>query len=346
PNDPPHQTHCMGELRLESGESIRDFCISYVTHGTLNASRTNAVLMVTAIAGNHHRIDYLIGPGRALDPSRYFIIATDAIGNGLTTSPSNSKAQPRMQFPKFNIRDMVASQQRLVTEKLGIQKLVTVIGASMGGMQALQWAVSHPDTMHSVVPVIPLGRTPAWTTNVLEMTRQAIMADPAWNGGDYTKAPEQGMRLWARLLFGMIARNPEQLRTDLPDNMQAIAWQKALADNLWKRIDANDWIYQSWAYDAHNLGTTPGMNGDYYRALKSIKAKALILAGEGDLFNPESEAYEAARYIRDARYVLIKTRVALGHWAGAGATAPENELQNAEIAKFLDIVTQRGRLLQ
>src|SRR6059036_1519455 len=150
PKDPPHQSHCMGDLKLESGEAIRDFCISYVTHGTLNAAKSNAVLMVTAIGGNHHRIDYLIGPGRALDPSKYFVIATDAIGNGLTTSPSNSKAQPKMQFPRFNIRDMVSSQQRLVAEKFGIKKLVTVVGASMGGMQALQWAVSYPEMMDSI----------------------------------------------------------------------------------------------------------------------------------------------------------------------------------------------------
>src|SRR5262245_23023129 len=206
PNDPPHQTHCMGDLKLESGTAIRDFCISYVTQGTLNEKKSNAVLMVTAIGGNHHRIDYLIGPGRALDTSKYFVIATDAIGNGLTTSPSNSKSQGRMQFPKFNIRDMVSSQQRLVAEKFGIKKLVTVVGASMGGMQALQWAVSYPDMMDSVVPIIPLGRTPAWTTGVLEMLRQSIMADPGWNGGDYTKPPEQGMRLWSGWLTGVIVR--------------------------------------------------------------------------------------------------------------------------------------------
>src|SRR5512141_1836947 len=135
PNDPPHQAYALGDFKLESGEVIKDFSISYVTNGTLNAGKTNAILMVTAIGGNHHRIDYLIGPGRALDPAKYFIIATDAIGNGLTTSPSNSKAQPRMQFPRFDIRDMVNSQQRLVAEKFGIRKLVTVVGASMGGMQ-------------------------------------------------------------------------------------------------------------------------------------------------------------------------------------------------------------------
>src|SRR5215211_5253952 len=137
PNQPPHQLYRIGDLTLESGEVIKDFAISYVTHGTLNAKKTNAVLMVTAISGNHHRLDFLIGPGKALDPTKYFIICTDAIGNGLTTSPSNSKSQPKMQFPKFNMRDMVASQHRLVAEKFGIRKLVTVVGASMGGMQAL-----------------------------------------------------------------------------------------------------------------------------------------------------------------------------------------------------------------
>lgn len=338
----------MGDFKVESGESIRDFSMSYVTHGTLNANKSNAVLMVTAISGNHHRIDYLIGSGRALDPAKYFIITTDAIGNGLTSSPSNSKSQPGMQFPKFNVRDMVNSAQRLVKDKFGIDKLVTVIGPSMGGMQALQFGVSYPDMAQSLVAIIPLGRTPAWTTNVLELTRQAIMTDPAWNGGNYAASapPERGMRMWARLLFGGIVRTPDQLQADFPSNLDTIAWQNGIADNLWKRIDARDWMYQSWAYDQHNLGTTPGLNGDYFKALKSIKAKTLILAGEGDLLNPEANAREAAQYIPDARYLTVKTRTALGHWSGAGATAPENELQNREISTFLDVVTERGRKIQ
>ena len=116
--------------------------------------------MVTAISGNHHRLDFMIGPGKALDPEKYFIICTDAIGNGLTTSPSNSKVQPRMQFPKFTIRDMVESQYRLVKEKFGIEHVVAVIGPSMGGMQALQWGVSHPDFMDALVAMVPLRRRP------------------------------------------------------------------------------------------------------------------------------------------------------------------------------------------
>jgi homoserine O-acetyltransferase len=113
-SQPPHQLFGEGDLKLESGSVIKDFSISYVTHGTLNAKKSNAILMVTAVGGNHHRIDFLIGPGKALDPDKYFIICTDAIANGLTTSPSNSKAQLRMSFPRLTIRDMVESQYRFV----------------------------------------------------------------------------------------------------------------------------------------------------------------------------------------------------------------------------------------
>ena len=147
PSQPPHQLFSEGDLKLESGEVIKDFSISYVTHGTLNAKKSNAVLVVTAVGGNHHRIDFMIGAGKALDPDKYFVIATDAISNGLMTSPSNSTAQPRMSFPKFTIRDMVELQYRLLKEKFGINHVVAVVGPSMGGMQVLQWGVSHPEMM-------------------------------------------------------------------------------------------------------------------------------------------------------------------------------------------------------
>lgn len=345
PNDPPHQLYKVGDLRLESGAVIKDFAISYVTHGTLNEEKSNAILMVTAISGNHHRLDFLIGPGRALDPTKYFIIATDAIGNGLTTSPSNSATQPRMQFPRFTIRDIVESQ-RLLVESLGITHVLGVIGPSMGGMQALQWGVSHPEMMDSLIALVPLGRTPAWTTAVLELTRQAIMADPAWKGGNYTAPPEKGLRLRVGILAGLAAQSRPRLRSLAPNNLNVVPWLKGVQDAGWSRFDANDWIYQTWAYDSHNLGATPGFDGDYYRALRSIKAKTLIMAAHEDLLNPEEEAAEAARYIREARFMFINPPAVQGHAAAGGALAPENEHMNAEIARFLDIVTERGHKLE
>ena len=206
PQQPPHQSYSEGDLKLESGEVIKDFSISYVTHGKLNEKKSNAILMVTAIGGNHHRIDFMIGPGKALDPDKYFIICTDAIGNGLTTSPSNSKAQPRMSFPKFTMRDMVESQYRLLKEKFGIDHVVAVVGPSMGGMQVLQWGVSHPDTMDALLAMVPLAKTPAWSVAVMEATRKAIMTDAAWKDGNYDAPPEKGVRLWRDILNLLAAR--------------------------------------------------------------------------------------------------------------------------------------------
>src|SRR5499427_2024566 len=216
PQQAPHQSFVEGDLKLESGEMIKDFAISFVTHGTLNASKSNAILMVTALTGNHHRLDFIIGPGKALDTTKYFVVATDAIGNGLTTSPSNSKAQPRMQFPRFGMRDMVESQRRLLKDKLGIDHVVAVVGPSMGGMQALQWGVSHPDFMDGLVALVPLARTPAWSVLIVDAGRKAIMLDPAWNNGNYTTVPTAGVRLWRDILGFGAARTPEWYRDQFP----------------------------------------------------------------------------------------------------------------------------------
>ena len=346
PDQAPHQLYKMGDFKLESGEVIKDFAISYVTHGTLNAKKSNAILMVTAISGNHHRLDFMIGPGKALDTNKYFIICTDAIGNGLTTSPSNSTIQPRMQFPKFQIRDMVVSQHRLMTEHLGINRVVTVIGPSMGGMQALQWGVSYPDFMDSLVSLVPLAKTPAWSVVVMEASRKAIMLDPAWNQGNYTSPPEQGVRLWRDILGFLAARSPEIYREQFPGNqLDVLPWLKEQETNLIKVFDANDWIYQTWAYDRHDVGTTPGFNGDTAKALQSIKAKTLILLGTKDLLNPEWEPQDAARNIPDVKVVTIRPGSVTGHAAAGGAFPADVDFINRETTAFLDQVTAGGRKL-
>jgi homoserine O-acetyltransferase/O-succinyltransferase len=344
PQQPPHQLYSEGDLKLESGEAIKDFSISYVTHGTLNAKKSNAILMVTAISGNHHRIDFMIGPGKALDPGKYFIICTDAIANGLTTSPSNSKSQPRMQFPKFAIRDMVESQYRLLKEKLGIDHVVAVIGPSMGGMQVLQWGVSHPDYMDALVAMVPLSKTPAWTVAVLEASRKAIMDDPAWKDGNYDAPPEKGVRLW-RDILNLAARTPDMYSAQFKNGMDVLPWMEQQETALLKAFDANDWIYQTWAYERHDVGTTPGFNGDTARALASIKAKTLILTGTKDLLNPEFEPQQAGKNIAGVKMMTISPGSVTGHASAGGAGAADVEFLNRETGAFLDGVTEGGKKL-
>jgi len=346
PGDPPHQTYAMGDLKLESGEVIKGFAISYVTHGTLNASKSNAILMVTALTGNHHRLDFLIGPGKALDTTKYFVVATDAIGNGLTTSPSNSTAQPRMQFPRFGIRDMVESQRRLLKDKLGIEHVVAVVGPSMGGMQALQWGVSHPDFMDGLVALVPLARTPAWSVLIMDASRKAIMLDPAWNNGNYTSVPAAGVRVFRDIVGFAAARSPEWYREQFPRPLDVLPWLKTQEDAALNAFDANDYIYQSWAYETHDVGATPGIGGDYAKALGSIKAKTLIMTGVKDLLNPEWEALEAARHIRDVRTVSINPDSVTGHMAAGGFRPADIEQIDREVAKFLDVVIQGGARLR
>jgi homoserine O-acetyltransferase/O-succinyltransferase len=343
PQQPPHQLYDEGDLRLESGEAIREFSISYVTHGTLNARKSNAILMVTAIAGNHHRLDFMIGPGKALDTDKYFIICTDAISNGLTTSPSNSKLQPRMAFPKFVIRDMVESQYRLLKEKLGIDHLVAVVGPSMGGMQTLQWGVSHPDMMDALVAMVPLAKTPGWNVAVLEATRKAITEDPAWNEGNYEAPPEKGVRLWRDILNLLAARTPDMYSAQFKNGIDALPWMEAQETAVLKAFDANDWIYQTWAYERHDVGTTPGFNGDTAKALASIKAKTLILTGTKDLLNPEFEPIEAGKNIPNVKLMTISPGSVTGHASASGAIPGDVAFLNREVGAFLDAVTGAGK---
>ncbi|WP_191970265.1 alpha/beta fold hydrolase [Methylobacterium planeticum] len=339
---PQHQLYRMVDLPLEGGDTIKDFAISYVTHGTLNADKSNAILTTTAIGGNHHRIDFLIGPGKALDTNKYFIVASDAIGNGLTTSPSNSVSRHGTAFPHFGIRDMVESPKRLL-DHLGITHLVAVAGASMGGMQALQWGVSHPGFMDTLIALTPMARTAPWSIAVNEATRKALMLDPAFKDGAYDRQPEQGWRLRADILQVLAARTPEALRGIAPRPLDILPWIQGQEEAVLKTgFDANDWIAQTWAYDRHNIGETPGFSGDHLKALAAIKARTLIITGGNlDLYNPVEEAREAGGYIPQASVVAVPS--VQGHTTATATKAADVDYMNRTVRDFLDAAGPRGR---
>lgn len=332
--DAEHRIAELGDLELESGERILGYRQSYVTHGELNREKSNAVLVCISLTGNHHRLDFLIGPGRALDPAQFFIIAADPISNGLSTSPSNSAQQPGMRFPRFTIRDMVASQYRLLTRQFGISRLQTVIGASMGGMQALQWAVSHPLHPRACVAMTPMAKTSAWSVMVTEAARSCLMADPAWNGDGFSAKPERGWRAYSGLMTALLSRTPSALAEFLPDCAETHLWfEKIHAQNRVNDFDAHDYLYQSWAYEAHDVGATAGFGGDTGAALASIQARTLILAPPLDLFNPAEAARSAAASIAGAQFIEIPSLQ--GHQAATSSKPEDAAFLNRVVGEFL-----------
>ncbi len=308
--DRPHEILPLGDFPLESGEVVRDFRLSYVTHG--EAEET--ILALSAIGSTHHRLDAWIGPAKALDTARFRILCVDAIGNGLTTSPSNSTAQPRLRFPRFAVRDMVESQHRLV-EHLGIARLHAVVGASMGGMQALQWGVSHPIAMKKIVALVPMAKTTAWSIAVNEASRRALMGDPAWPDGKV----EAGWAAWTAIMQVLAGRTPERLSgiEDPVGHIEERTRQRAALG-----FDAVDWVYQTWAYDAHDVGD-----------LAAIAAETLVMAPPVDLYNPSAEARRAARGIRRARFIEIPT--VDGHQCASGADPTDTAFIARAMAEFL-----------
>jgi homoserine O-acetyltransferase len=339
--DAPHQLAELGDHQLESGEVLRSLCLSYVTHGTLSAQRDNAVLVTCAIGSTHHRLDFLIGPGRALDPDRSFVVAVDALGNGLSSSPSNSPEQPGLAFPRFGIRDLVATQARLLTETLGLSSLRAVVGASMGGMQALQWAVQPPLPLGVAVALTPMARTTAWSRLLNEVCRRALQSDPAFAGGRYREQPWAGWRAWALVHRGLAMCTPASVEALAPTPIEL----ERLIDRLEREaldseLDANDWIAQSHAYDAHDVGGTPGFFGDTAAALGSVSMPVLVMAPPLDLYNPVEEARRAASLIPGARWVEIPS--AEGHLAASGVREREVRLLDRTIAAFLSERTEPG----
>ncbi|HEV2038339.1 MAG TPA: hypothetical protein VGQ96_07015, partial [Candidatus Eremiobacteraceae bacterium] len=163
--------------------------------------------------------------------------------------------------------------------------------------------------------------------------------------GDYTAVPEKGVRLWRDILNLLAARTPEMFSDQFGNGVDVLPYMTAQEDAALKAFDANDWIYQTWAYEKHDIGTTPGFNGDTVKSLRSIKAKTLVLTGTKDLLNPEFEPKDAARYIKDARVITISPGSVTGHASAGGAFPADIDFLNRQAGDFLELITPRGKAL-
>ena len=314
-----HLSRHVGDLPLESGEVLRDCKLVWVEHGKPNAARDNTVLVCCAIGSTHHRLDFLIGEGRALDPARWHVVAVDALGNGLSSSPSNSATQPGAAFPAIGIRDMVQSQARLL-DALGVGRLAAVVGASMGGMQALQWAASHPARVESVVAMTPMARASRWSQLVNEIARRCLFEDAACRR---PRERASAMRLWAPFTQLVVATSPRSVEAlgDRAALMARIAQVESWFTD--HGPDPFDWLAQSRAYDHHDIGD----------ALGAIRARTLVLAPPLDLYNPEWAARELAARIPGATFLEIPS--ANGHRAATATSADDAEFLNRAVESHL-----------
>jgi homoserine O-acetyltransferase len=328
----------IANFKTESGAVLPVALVVYGTYGHLNAARDNAMLLPSHYMANLRGYEWLMGADRALDPSKLFLVTTELFGNGRSSSPSNTPEPfhgPR--FPVITIRDNVEAVHRLLTEELKITHLRAVVGFSMGAQQAFQWSVSYPEFMDRVIATSGTAKTYPHGVVRLEGQIAAIMADPAFENGDYKTPPAKGIEafgtVWAAWLYSQEWWRKELWRTTAP---QGTTFEQTL-DRFRKRFipgaDANDLILQMRTWERHDVGTTPAFGGDVERALRSIKVPLLYMPSETDLYFPVGDARYEAAFI--PRVKLMPIPSLWGHTAGAASNPADAKFLNENIGEFL-----------
>lgn len=284
------QFAALGDLRLSSGEMLRDCRIGYRTFGKLNAAKSNAILFPSWAGGNTGQMLSSAGPGSGLDITKDFIIMVDPLANGVSSSPSTSQLQPRMKFPKFTIRDMVETQHALLTRVLHINHLKAVMGVSMGGMQTFQWIVSYPDFMDRAIPIVGSPRLAAYDLMHWQTQIDAIVNDGAWHNGDYTENPARV----AEAEFGaLLLTTPEHFNQHT--TRQQVFEQLEKAKREKSGSDANNKIRQVQAMMSIDVAEKFG--GSLAAAAASVKAKVLVISAVQDHVVTPGPSFEFGRLL-------------------------------------------------
>jgi homoserine O-acetyltransferase len=276
---------------------IEDCRVGYRTFGRLNAARDNAVLMPTWLYGQSAELLAFFGddgsPEHMVDTKRFFGIAIDALGNGISSSPSNSKRQHGVAFPAFTMRDMVAAEYRVATEVLGLHHLHAVLGLSMGGEQTFVWAIQHPGFFDLAVPILGTPRLTSYDLQVKRIMVDTIVDDPGYQNGDYTTEPPLKL---ANLFGNLVVTTPEFRNQATPRDKLEDFFKQAEAP---QSIDANDRVWQLRAIMTQDVIG----NRSLADAARSTKAKFLVIVNANDhLVNPQpaldwAEALHAPVYV-------------------------------------------------
>jgi homoserine O-acetyltransferase len=347
------------ELKLENGEVLKDVTIAYETYGELNSARSNAILIAHAFSGDAHAAFYhegdsrpgwwdsMIGPGKAFDTNRYFVICSNVIGGcGGSTGPSSinkaTGAPYALDFPQITIKDMVNAQKRLI-EHLGIEKLYSIAGGSMGGMQVLQWLVSYPHAVKSAIPIATTARHSPQQIAFNEVGRQAIMADPNWNGGNYygREIPRAGLSV-ARMVghitymseksmaekFGRRTK-PGQDPRKFHADFEVEGYLRNRGDFFVRRFDANSYLYISKAMDLFDVSEGRPLSEKFFQ----LEAKLLVLSFKSDWLYPAHQSLEIVSACKIAGVPV--TYIEIDAHYGHDSFLVETETQARIVKNFL-----------
>jgi len=354
-------------LRLDCGARIEAPRIAYRTWGALNAGRSNAILICHALTGDQHVAGRhpatgrpgwwtsLVGPGLPIDPDRHFIVCSNVVGGcmGSTgpSSPGPSGAAWGLSFPMITIADMVRAQAMLV-ESLGIERLLAVVGGSMGAMQALQWAADYPGRVGASVVIAGAARHSAQNIAFHEVGRQAIMADPNWRGGDYAALgvrPEKGLavaRMAAHITYlsqGALQRKfGRQLQRDglswgFDADFQVESYLRHQGASFVDRFDANSYLYITRAMDYFDLAASqPGGLAAAFAGAREVCFCIFSFTSDWLYPTPESRAVVRALNAAGARVSFLEIDTDKGH----DAFLLDEPVLRAALGGFLDSAAQ------
>jgi homoserine O-acetyltransferase len=330
-------------LALECGRELGPITLAYETYGELNERRDNAVLILHAFSGDAHAAGYhegddkpgwwdiMIGPGKAFDTERYLVICSNVIG-GCRGSTGPSSVSPEtgrpygLSFPVVTIRDMVEAQRHLI-DHLGIERLLCVTGGSMGGMQALQWAISYPDRVALAIPIATTAHSSAQQVAFNEVGRKAIQSDPDWMQGDYygKAIPHRGLAL-ARMVahitflsdasmrqkFGRRLQDRAEYGFDFVMDFEVESYLRYKGDSFVKRFDANSYLYLTKAMDYFDLSQG---NGSVRKAFAGVKSRFLVISFSSDWLYPSYQSKEivSALHRNDVEVVYSELQTDAGH---------------------------------
>lgn len=326
----------LGDVTLQSGVTLPKAFLAYKTYGKLNEKRDNVIIYPTAFGDQHVQNEWLIGDGMALDPQKYFIIIPNLLGNGLSSSPSNTPPPfDKANFPKVTIYDNVQFQHRLVTEKFGIQNIKLVVGWSMGGIQSYQWGASYPDIMERIAPFCGSAKTWPHTFVVLDSMKAALMAAVSFDSSKLNKLTSEDMRTVGRVYAGWVLSQAyyrkelyREMGFDSLEDFVVGVWEESFV-----KMDPQNVLTMLWTGKHADISRNPTYNGKFDEALNNIKALACIMPGSTDLFcTAEDNQYEAS-LIPNVIFNPIES--IWGHFSGRGINSVDNQFIDDNLKHLL-----------